>query len=316
MRTVNGTPYATFVVIDGDPAATMGTNYVYVLGTFFGTSTDVNGDDIFFYPVIMNGQRLNLAFDANNVPTGVRVYSVNPDQFAGMTYGGDYEVQAGVYTAGAPAANTVSANTVVAVSSATMGHGNDELGKALMKGFIYALSQLEELPRTILFYNGGAHLTGEGSASLEDLKDLELCYAPPFSTAKDVVNMAAMVALNILSKRFRQVHVDQVRGLVESGAYILDVREEGELKRGRIKGSHNIPLSRLRERMNEIPKDVPVYVHCRSSQRSYYAVCCLQGYGYDNVVNISGSFLGICLYEYFNDKTTGREPIVTDYNFR
>ena len=153
-------------------------------------------------------------------------------------------------------------------------------------------------------------------ASLEDLKDLELCYAPPFSTAKDVVNMAAMVALNILSKRFRQVHVDQVRGLVESGAYILDVREEGELKRGRIKGSHNIPLSRLRERMNEIPKDVPVYVHCRSSQRSYYAVCCLQGYGYDNVVNISGSFLGICLYEYFNDKTTGREPIVTDYNFR
>ena len=117
VRTVNGTPYATFVVIDGDPAATMGTNYVYVLGTFFGTSTDVNGDDIFFYPVIMNGQRLNLAFDANNVPTGVRVYSVNPDQFAGMTYGGDYEVQAGVYTAGAPAANTVSANTVVAVSS-------------------------------------------------------------------------------------------------------------------------------------------------------------------------------------------------------
>ena len=153
-------------------------------------------------------------------------------------------------------------------------------------------------------------------AGLEDLKDLELCYAPPFSTAKDVVNMAAMVALNILSKRFRQVHVDQVRGLVESGAYILDVREEGELKSGRIKGSHNIPLSRLRERMNEIPKDVPVYVHCRSSQRSYYAVCCLQGYGYDNVVNISGSFLGICLYEYFNDKTTGREPIVTDYNFR
>ena len=54
-----------------------------------------------------------------------------------------------------------------------MGHGNDELGKALMKGFIYALSQLEELPRTILFYNGGAHLTVEGSASLEDLKTME-----------------------------------------------------------------------------------------------------------------------------------------------
>ena len=117
VRTVNGTPYATFVVIDGNPAATMGTNYVYVLGTFFGTSTDVNGDDIYFYPVVMNGQRLNLAFNADDVTTGVHVYSVNDALFAGMTYGGDYEVQAGVYTAGAPAANTVSAETVVAVSS-------------------------------------------------------------------------------------------------------------------------------------------------------------------------------------------------------
>lgn len=153
-------------------------------------------------------------------------------------------------------------------------------------------------------------------ADLEDLKDVELCYAPPFSTAKDAENMAALVALNVLNGKFRQVHVSDVRGLVEKGAYILDVREEGELRGGRIKGSHNIPLSALRERMNEIPKDVPVYVHCRSSQRSYYAVCCLQGYGYDNVVNISGSFLGISFYEYFNDKTTGREPIVTKYNFR
>ena len=54
-----------------------------------------------------------------------------------------------------------------------MGHGNDELGKILMKGFIYALSQLEELPKTILFYNGGATITTEGSASIEDLKSME-----------------------------------------------------------------------------------------------------------------------------------------------
>ena len=60
---------------------------------------------------------------------------------------------------------------------------------------------------------------------------------------------------------------------------------------------------------------VPVYLHCRSSQRSYYAYSILRGRGWDNVYNISGSFLGISLYEYFNDKTTGREPIVTDYNF-
>ena len=64
-------------------------------------------------------------------------------------------------------------NTVVVISSATMGTGNDQLGKVLMKGFIYALSQLEQLPKTILFYNGGVTLTTEGSDSLEDLRSME-----------------------------------------------------------------------------------------------------------------------------------------------
>lgn len=64
-------------------------------------------------------------------------------------------------------------NTVVAIASERMGHGNDELGKVLMKGFIYALSQLDELPQTILFYNGGATITCEESPSLEDLKNME-----------------------------------------------------------------------------------------------------------------------------------------------
>ena len=64
-------------------------------------------------------------------------------------------------------------NTVVQISSATMGTGNDELGKILMKGFLYAVSQLEELPATILFYNGGATIPVEGSPSLEDLKNME-----------------------------------------------------------------------------------------------------------------------------------------------
>ncbi len=64
-------------------------------------------------------------------------------------------------------------NTVVAITSATMGTGNEELGKLLMKGFIYALSQLEKLPKTILFYNGGATIPTEGSVSIEDLKTME-----------------------------------------------------------------------------------------------------------------------------------------------
>ena len=151
--------------------------------------------------------------------------------------------------------------------------------------------------------------------TLDDLRDLELSYAPPFSTAKDVVNYAGYVGSNLLNKDFKQINVDKVRELVESGAFIVDVRETYEYKRGHIKGSINIPLSRLRSSLTEIPKDRPVYLHCRTGQRSYNAVMALQNLGYDNVYNITGSFLGLSYYEYFNDVTTNREKIVTEYNF-
>lgn len=96
---------------------------------------------------------------------------------------GKYSVQITV----AEAANTKAApetvencspapvsNKVVVIRSSVMGEGDPELGKVLIKGFLYALSQQEDLPETMLFYNGGAHLTCEGSASLDDLKELEL----------------------------------------------------------------------------------------------------------------------------------------------
>lgn len=151
--------------------------------------------------------------------------------------------------------------------------------------------------------------------SIEDLKDLELSYSPMFGTAKDVVNMAGLVANNILSGRLKQIQVSKVRPLVEAGAFFLDVRELNEIQNGHVKGALNIPLSQLRERLNEVPKDVPVYVYCRSGQRSYNAVRALMGAGWDNIYNVSGSYLGISLYEYFTDITTGREPILTGYNF-
>lgn len=152
--------------------------------------------------------------------------------------------------------------------------------------------------------------------TLEDLKELELCYAPLFGTAKDVVNFAALVGLNILYRRFRQVPVTKVRELVESDEFIVDVREKHEYAAGHLLNSVNIPLSELRQRVDEIPKDRPVYLHCRSSQRSYNALMALQNMGYDNLYNISGSYLGICLYEYYQDTVTGREKIVTEYNFK
>lgn len=152
--------------------------------------------------------------------------------------------------------------------------------------------------------------------TVEDLKDLELCYAPPYSTAKDVVNYAGYIASNLLNGDFKQVNVDKVRDLVESNAYIIDVREVREYENGHIKGAKNIPLSQLRERVNEIPKDVPVYLHCRTGQRSYNAALALQNLGYKNLYNVTGSFLGLSFYEYYNDVITNRESIVTKYNFR
>jgi rhodanese-related sulfurtransferase len=152
--------------------------------------------------------------------------------------------------------------------------------------------------------------------TIDDLKDLELCYAPTFTTAKDIVNYAGYVASNLLNGDFKQVNVDKIRELVENNSYILDVRERGEYARGHIKGAINIPLSELRERVGEIPKDVPVYVHCRTGQRSYNATLALQNLGYTDVYNITGSFLGVSFYEYYNDVTKNRESIVTEYNFR
>ncbi len=152
--------------------------------------------------------------------------------------------------------------------------------------------------------------------TVEDLKDLELSYAPPFSTAKDIVNYAGYVGSNLLNGAYKQVNVDKVRELVEKGSTIIDVRETHEYKRGHIKGAINIPLSELRHRINEIPRDKPVYLHCRTGQRSYNATLALQNIGFDNIINITGSFLGLSFYEYYNDKVSNREPIVTEYNFR
>lgn len=189
------------------------------------------------------------------------------------------------------------------------------------------LKLLFEIPTGKLF---GAQAIGRGEAdkrvnviaalinmdgTVFDLEEFEHCYAPMFSTAKDVVHMAALTADNVLSGWLKQVHVQDVRNLVEQNAYIIDVRNEDEFAAGHIINAHNIPLPVLRKRLHEIPHNVPVYLHCRSGQRSYFAYCCLRGNGFDNVINMSGSFLGLSLYEYFNDKSQHREKVVTEYNF-
>lgn len=149
-----------------------------------------------------------------------------------------------------------------------------------------------------------------------DLANQELCYSPWFSTAKNGLNMAGLAATNLLNGEYKHVSVKDVRKLSEQDAFIIDCRERFEYEEhGHLKKSVNIPLSEFRDRLDEIPHDKPVYIHCLSGQRSYFMVRALENLGYDQVYNIDGSYLGICQYEYFRDQTENRSPIVTKYRF-
>lgn len=122
------------------------------------------------------------------------------------------------------------------------------------------------------------------------LKDLELAYAPPYSSAKDPVNMAGFMIDNIKKGILKQWHAEDLPGLPRDGsAVLLDVRTTVEYKRGHIDGFQNIPVDELRERIGEIEQGKPVYVICQSGLRSYIAVRILAGLGYD-AYNFSGGF--------------------------
>lgn len=146
-------------------------------------------------------------------------------------------------------------------------------------------------------------------AKITDLANLELCYAPPFGSAKDPVNMLGFVAENIITGKMKQFFWNDVEKLPRDGSVtLLDVRTVTEVKRGRIDGFINIPLDSLRERIEEIPKDKPVYLHCHSGLRSYIALCILKGNGYD-CFNLAG---GWRLYESVINEKTVPEYICTE----
>lgn len=146
-------------------------------------------------------------------------------------------------------------------------------------------------------------------AKITDLANLELCYAPPFGSAKDPVNMLGFVAENIITGKMKQFFWNDVEKLPRDGSVtLLDVRTVTEVRRGKIDGFINIPLDSLRERINEIPKDKPVYLHCHSGLRSYIALCILKGNGYD-CFNLAG---GWRLYESVINEKTVPEYICTE----
>ena len=122
------------------------------------------------------------------------------------------------------------------------------------------------------------------------LKDLDLAYAPPYSSAKDPVNMAGFMCENLSNGTLKQFHLDDVPALLaDEGVTLVDARTPGEYSRGHIPGFRNIPVDELRDRLEEIPAGKPVYVICQSGLRSYIACRILAGRGYD-AYNFTGGF--------------------------
>lgn len=131
--------------------------------------------------------------------------------------------------------------------------------------------------------------TIQRGGTVADLTELEHAYAPPYSSAKDPVNMAGFVAENILSGKVRVAQWDEVASLPEE-TIRLDVRTRAEFKLGSIPGFQNIPLDELREHLQEIPKGRPIVVTCAVGLRGYLACRVLTQNGFDDVRNLSGGY--------------------------
>lgn len=154
-------------------------------------------------------------------------------------------------------------------------------------------------------------------ATVYDLSNLELAYAPPYSSAKDPVNIAGYAAENILKNKVETIQWSQVNDLVKEGAFFLDVREECELATGTIENSKIIPLPTLRGRLDQLPKDQTIHVFCQVGHRGYNATRILMNHGY-KVKNLDGGYktykqgmfeLNTCRIEPETTKCQSREEI-------
>ncbi|MBY0588111.1 FAD-dependent oxidoreductase, partial [bacterium] len=136
----------------------------------------------------------------------------------------------------------------------------------------------------------------QAKMTVYDLEEAELCYAPPFGSAKDPVNMAGFVAANLL----RGIHPQTVAENYSpehspQGQFVIDVRTAREFAEGHLPEAINIPVDELRDRLAEIRHDQPITVYCQVGQRGYLATRILQQQGY-RVSNVSGGYKTYCLY--------------------
>ena len=133
----------------------------------------------------------------------------------------------------------------------------------------------------------------QGNLKVPDLAELELCYAPPVGSAKDPVNMAGMLAQNVMDKFVKQIDWKEVKeASTDPNTVFLDVRNPGEIEKDGVlvKGTIVIPLPQLRGRLGELPKDKRIIATCMSGQRAYYAERILTQNGFDNIYLLSGAY--------------------------
>ena len=168
--------------------------------------------------------------------------------------------------------------------------------KVMTMKVVYEKNTLRILGAQIVGYDGADKrldvIATAISAGLKAdmLKDLDLAYAPPYSSAKDPVNMAGFMIDNIATGKVKQFHWDELDKLPQDGSVMLiDTRTQGEYARGHVDGFINIPVDDLRESLKNIDKSKPVYVMCQSGLRSYIACRILAGEGFD-CYNFSGGY--------------------------
>lgn len=130
--------------------------------------------------------------------------------------------------------------------------------------------------------------------TIENLMELEQAYAPPFSSAKDPVAMAAYAAYNVWTGKVRPVYWRDLQNADLKKVALIDVRTADEFALGSLPGAVNVPLDELRERMNDVPKDCPVYLFCGVGLRGYLASNILLLNGWTDVYNLSG---GLKIYK-------------------
>ena len=130
----------------------------------------------------------------------------------------------------------------------------------------------------------------QAGMTVYDLERLELAYAPPFSSARDPVNLLGMAASNIMRGDVAAVGWDELDSLLKNGAFLLDVRTPSEVEAGIIPGSVHIPVDELRRRLGEIPAGKRLVVHCATGLRSYIACRILKAHGWNEVYNLSGGW--------------------------